>query len=220
VVLIERKPQGGNTISIAHGMGYKTSYGHLDQIFAVMYQFIKRGQPIGRGGSTGSGARAYTHTHLTLYGPDYTPFLKGLNFQDIGNTTYFNSWRYPVDPELFSALAGCLAHPKSDIDLGTSLIERAKAAQGNVYQMIERLDRGRLLPSEKEELGTLLRHDTFADVFWSSKGIDIHLDRKVTFLYMQLNKKDPPFAEANVVLDDLVRLMKMMVPVLTAPVAK
>jgi hypothetical protein len=225
VVLLDNNKMSGKTVVMFHGSGYITKYAHLDEYLVSEHQYRKRGQPLGRGGDNSSDIKISIGTHLTLLGPDYSPlinpFVTNRNLQDTGNKSYFNLWRYPIDSELFSPLAGCLPYYRIDIQdkLGKPLIERAKEAQNMVYQMLDQLKRDKLTPSEKEELDNLFERDSYANRYWS-KGLDIFLDRKMSFVYRQINKDNPPFENPNVVSNELIGLMKTMVPVLTAPIQK
>jgi LysM repeat protein len=55
----------GKYIKIDHHNGYQTLYGHLDQIFVRTGQTIRRGQLIGRSGSTGRVTGP--HLHFTIW---------------------------------------------------------------------------------------------------------------------------------------------------------
>ena len=51
----------GNYITISHGYGYKTRYGHLSKILVVKGQAVKRGEKIGLIGSTGRSTGPHLH---------------------------------------------------------------------------------------------------------------------------------------------------------------
>lgn len=55
----------GNMVLIDHGNGFKTRYGHLSQIMVISGQNVKRGDTIGRMGSTGHSTGP--HTHFEIY---------------------------------------------------------------------------------------------------------------------------------------------------------
>jgi len=52
-------------VLINHGNGYKTRYGHLSVVMVVGGQTVKRGDTIGRMGSTGHSTGP--HTHFEIY---------------------------------------------------------------------------------------------------------------------------------------------------------
>ncbi|MBI2659228.1 M23 family metallopeptidase [Candidatus Woesearchaeota archaeon] len=207
-----------NHVIIDHGFRYRTLYGHVLEINVKINQYVQRGEPVGKGGGT-NGSK-YTHNHLTLYGPAYFPHLKGINIQDTNDTKPL--YRYAIDPEPFSALERCFPYsPKKLADfLNKPLIGKVKDAQQIVYKMFDQLKKDELDMLEKADLSSLFERDRFSEWYWRNKGIDMYLDRKMEFLYRQVNKEKPPFNDANSVTKGLVELMKTMVPILTAPVGK
>lgn len=54
----------GNRVLIDHGNGYITLYGHLSQIYVTPGQYLNRGEPLGRMGSTGRSTG--THLHFEI----------------------------------------------------------------------------------------------------------------------------------------------------------
>ncbi len=63
----------GNMIIIDHGNGFKTRYGHLSQIMVLNGQTVKRGDVIGRMGSTGRSTGPHTHFEIYLNGTRVNP---------------------------------------------------------------------------------------------------------------------------------------------------
>lgn len=51
----------GNTLLIDHGFGYKTRYGHFDQIKVSQGDIVKRGEIIGASGNTGKSSGPHLH---------------------------------------------------------------------------------------------------------------------------------------------------------------
>jgi murein DD-endopeptidase MepM/ murein hydrolase activator NlpD len=65
----------GNMILIDHGNGFKTRYGHLSQFMVISGQTVKRGDVIGRMGSTGHSTGTHTHFEIILNGVRVNPLL-------------------------------------------------------------------------------------------------------------------------------------------------
>lgn len=63
----------GKAITIRHGYGVTTTYGHLSEIFVRMGQKVKRGQKIAAVGNTGRSTGPHLHYQVTLNGVDVNP---------------------------------------------------------------------------------------------------------------------------------------------------
>jgi murein DD-endopeptidase MepM/ murein hydrolase activator NlpD len=63
----------GNKIMIDHGNGVKTLYGHLSQFNVVVGQTVKRGDVIGRMGSTGRSTGPHLHFEVHMPGGRINP---------------------------------------------------------------------------------------------------------------------------------------------------
>lgn len=61
VEVAERKSEYGNCIDVAHGYNYLTRYAHLSEILVKAGQNVKRGELIGRVGSTGKSTGSHLH---------------------------------------------------------------------------------------------------------------------------------------------------------------
>lgn len=61
VTCAERKGGYGNCIDISHGYNYLTRFGHLSQILVTEGQKVKRGEMIGKVGSTGKSTGPHLH---------------------------------------------------------------------------------------------------------------------------------------------------------------
>lgn len=61
VSVAERKGSYGNCIDISHGYNYLTRYGHLSEILVKEGQAVKRGEIIGKVGSTGKSTGPHLH---------------------------------------------------------------------------------------------------------------------------------------------------------------
>jgi murein DD-endopeptidase MepM/ murein hydrolase activator NlpD len=63
----------GNYISIDHGGGYSTGYGHLSAIYVANGQTVQRGQAIGAVGSTGASTGPHLHFEVRINGKAVDP---------------------------------------------------------------------------------------------------------------------------------------------------
>jgi len=63
----------GNTVTISHGYGYETGYGHLSYISVKEGQRVERGQEIGRVGSTGRSTGPHLHYLVKVAGAKVNP---------------------------------------------------------------------------------------------------------------------------------------------------
>ena len=63
----------GNYISIDHGDGYSTGYGHLSAIYVANGQTVQRGQAIGAVGSTGNSTGPHLHFEVRINGKAVDP---------------------------------------------------------------------------------------------------------------------------------------------------
>lgn len=72
----------GNYIEIEHGQGIQTRYGHLSQILVAPNARIKRGDLIGRMGSTGRSTGSHLHYEVRLDGRAVNPmpFLQSADY--------------------------------------------------------------------------------------------------------------------------------------------
>lgn len=72
----------GNYIEIEHGQGIQTRYGHLSSILVAPNSRVKRGQLIGRMGSTGRSTGSHLHYEVRLDGRAVNPmpFLQSSDY--------------------------------------------------------------------------------------------------------------------------------------------
>lgn len=73
VEVAERKQNYGNCIDLNHGYNYKTRYAHLSQILVTPGQKVKRGEMIGRVGSTGKSTGSHLHYEVIFKGEPQNP---------------------------------------------------------------------------------------------------------------------------------------------------
>jgi len=82
----------GNLIEIDHGRGIETRYGHLSKVLVKDGQKIKRGELIGRMGSTGRSTGSHLHYEVRIDGRavNPVPFMKATDYlvamqRDVGS---------------------------------------------------------------------------------------------------------------------------------------
>jgi murein DD-endopeptidase MepM/ murein hydrolase activator NlpD len=63
----------GNYVIIDHGNGYRTLYGHLSTIYVGNGQTVRRGDRIGRMGSTGRSTGVHLHFEISRNGVRFDP---------------------------------------------------------------------------------------------------------------------------------------------------
>lgn len=88
----------GNCVVIRHLNGLETLYGHLSKIEVSENQFIKSGELIGLGGSTGRSTGPHLHFETRLYDYSFNP----AKIIDINNRQLVNSTMVFTKKELFS----------------------------------------------------------------------------------------------------------------------
>ncbi|MDE5887726.1 MAG: M23 family metallopeptidase [Muribaculaceae bacterium] len=82
VELAERKAGAGNCIEINHDYNYKSTYSHLSEILVAPGQVIKRGQIIGKVGSSGVSTGPHLHYEVRFKGEAQNPV--NYFFKDLG----------------------------------------------------------------------------------------------------------------------------------------
>lgn len=73
VEVAERKGGYGNCIDLSHGYNYLTRYGHLSEILVEKGQNVKRGELIGKVGSTGKSTGPHLHYEVRFKGEPQNP---------------------------------------------------------------------------------------------------------------------------------------------------
>ncbi len=73
VEVADRKDAYGNCIDLNHGYNYVTRYAHLSQILVKPGQHVKRGEMIGKVGSTGKSAGSHLHYEVRFKGEPQNP---------------------------------------------------------------------------------------------------------------------------------------------------
>ena len=73
VEVADRKDSYGNCIDLNHGYNYMTRYAHLSQILVKPGQKVKRGEMIGKVGSTGKSTASHLHYEVRFKGEPQNP---------------------------------------------------------------------------------------------------------------------------------------------------
>lgn len=73
VILVEEMQMHGNTILIDHGQGIMSIYLHLWKFLVQAGQIVKKGQPIGKVGSTGLSTAPHLHWGVYVHGTPVNP---------------------------------------------------------------------------------------------------------------------------------------------------
>jgi murein DD-endopeptidase MepM/ murein hydrolase activator NlpD len=74
VARASRAPDYGKMIDLSHGYGYVTRYGHLSEILVRPGQSVRRGDVIGRVGSTGRSTGPHLHYEVIRDGRRVNPW--------------------------------------------------------------------------------------------------------------------------------------------------
>jgi len=75
----------GNNVTIDHGFGYTTLYGHMADVFVKKGDVVTKGQPIGTVGSSGTSTAPHCHYEVRVNGHAVNPInyvLDGLTPQE------------------------------------------------------------------------------------------------------------------------------------------
>ena len=76
----------GNCVDLSHGYNYTTRYGHLSEILVSPGKEVKRGELIGRVGSTGKSTGPHLHYEVRFKGEPQNPV--NYYFMDVGPEEY------------------------------------------------------------------------------------------------------------------------------------
>ncbi len=76
----------GKTVVVRHDNGLETVYGHLSKQFVNVDQMVEKGQPLGRGGTTGNARGSHLHLEVRFRGKSINPELL-FDFSEAGKIT-------------------------------------------------------------------------------------------------------------------------------------
>lgn len=197
----------GLGVYIFHGLGYISSYTHLRNIFVQRGEVVPRGAIIGSGGGSGTGGGGFSHTHFNLFGPAFTPYLRGVAFEPSRDEDY--PWRYPANGGQFAIdHSGQLPYlDNGDFAFDDPFWRAHSEASLHVTRILEESGTGEtraLLKSSDLEL---------------QLGVDHRVDVKLLFLYESITRgKSPlPLRDNEKIKTKLMEYMRTT-PVLTAPI--
>lgn len=91
VVTAERQAEYGNVIDIDHGYNYLTRYAHLSEILVKPGEEVRRGQLIGRVGSTGKSTGPHLHYEVRFRNEPQNPV--NFYFMDVTTEEYYEMIR-------------------------------------------------------------------------------------------------------------------------------
>ena len=77
----------GRQVVIDHGFGYKTRYAHMSSISVTEGERVKRGQEVGKMGSTGRSTGTHLHYEVLVKNMPVNP---ALYFSDVSEEEYEN----------------------------------------------------------------------------------------------------------------------------------
>ena len=68
-----QRPGYGNLITVNHGYGYQSQYGHVSKIYVKVGSKVQRGQKIGAVGNTGRSTGPHVHYEVRTFGTPVNP---------------------------------------------------------------------------------------------------------------------------------------------------
>jgi hypothetical protein len=212
----DHAPSAGMFLTIAHGLGWKTQYAHLQARFVGFRDRVERRDIVAVMGASGQGATrggvgVARHLHLTLWGPAWSPLFAGASRQDHAKSP--SGWRYVLDPEEFSLGGRNTYLPYSRAE-DAPVHDTAFAAvhEEAVRVADDLLDRMR----DMDAIRVKRRKE-----FEEQMQFDYDVDQRIWFLWQRLDGGPHPFApdEAHAHRATLLRFMRA-VPRFTAPIVE
>lgn len=100
VTRVQFKKRGyGKNITINHGYGYSTLYGHCSEILVSHGQRVKRGEIIGKVGNSGVSTGSHVHYEVRKNMKHLNP--KFFFFNEVSDDDYYNNMAVDVNPQLY-----------------------------------------------------------------------------------------------------------------------
>lgn len=195
----------GMVIRLLGPFGYAISYQHLNAGYFMGRTKIDRNYIIGEMGKSGRNARDIIHLHLTLFGPAYSPYLRGIYVHTTSDGLYI------LDPEEFSISGKGTRLPYQKLDdlrYDEILWQEHLKAQKFLEEVLRTFPRN-IITIEKTPAEQRLEEE---------RGFRA-IDKEIRFIYKSIleGKHWLTRNDADRVLGKLRELMQM-VPRLTAPI--
>ena len=212
IATMDAHGMSGMVVTVAHGLGWKTIYGHLDARFVASGEQVRRREVIGVMGASGWGASrsgVSRHLHVSLWGPEWSDDFAGVPVQRWPRDE--RGFRHVLDPEAFSlAPGGYLPYARAeDAVLDEAFLALHADAVRVADDLLARFDDP---PAVSARTRTRTERES---------GFDVDVDQRIQFLVERLERGPHPFApdEARDHLATL-RAFTRATPRLTAPVVE
>ena len=144
----------GNCIIIRHLNGLETLYGHLSKIEVSENQFVKSGELIGRGGSTGRSTGPHLHFETRLYDYSFNPTkIIDINNRQLVNSTMIFS-KKELFPEHFYTEPIVTASSKKEKSVKSKVTANKKKEKPNKSKVAAKSKKNDNKKGKKETKGT------------------------------------------------------------------
>jgi hypothetical protein len=144
----------GNCIVIRHLNGLETLYGHLSKIEVLENQFVKSGQLIGRGGSTGRSTGPHLHFETRLFDYSFNPTkIININNRQLVNSTMIFS-KKELFPEHFYTEPTVLTTIKKEKTVKSKVTSSKKKEKPNKTKVVAKTKKNDNKKGNKDTKGT------------------------------------------------------------------
>ncbi len=214
---VDNERMGGMYLTIAHGLGWKSEYNHLQARYVGHPDAVARREVIGLMGHSGQGANRpgykETHLHLTVFAPVYSRLYRGATLQVQRERPHWSPrWGFIVDPEQFSATG-----PRTPLPYP----QRGDAQNDEVF-LAKHADAVEFCDDLLDRLGDGDAEAAKAREAWEIRcAFDAHVDERIWYLWRRLIGDRHPFS-AGQVSEYRAALLDFMgtMPRFTAPIVE